>query len=152
MLHTGKIDAGEELSRLLSPYGAMITYVPLRGEVPFLDYGTLPSTALLYQIPPRASLDPKEEAEKARTLIRDHSAAILIPGRRFDALGARQGQGGGWYDRFLALVPHEWFRIGFCYDRQFSLSPLARQPWDQGVDAVCVIGEHGARVYHAKRV
>ncbi len=137
---------------MLAPYGAFITYVPLRTEVPFLDYISIPGTAVRYEIAPRASLDPAEEAKKAIALIGTARAAILMPGRSFDALGTRHGQGGGWYDRFLALVPSEWLRIGFCYERQFSPAPLVRQPWDQAMDAVCVIGGAGMALYKSKRV
>ncbi len=71
---------------------------------------------------------------------------ILIPGRLFDITGTRHGRGGGWYDRFLAAVPREWFRVGFCYESQFSAAPLLREAWDQPMDAVCVVGEDGLRV------
>ncbi len=134
---------------MLAPYGAFITYVPLRTEVPFLDYVDIPEGARIYEIAPRASLDPAEETKKAMEAVGDRPAAILIPGRSFDPSGTRHGQGGGWYDRFLAQVPRAWFRIGFCYERQFSATPLLRQPWDQPMDAVVVAGNTGTRIYKA---
>lgn len=75
-----------------------------------------------------------------------------MPGRAFDASGTRHGQGGGWYDRFLAEVPKEWLRIGFCYERQFSEEPLKREAWDQAMDAVVVVGNGMVRVYKGSRV
>lgn len=135
---------GQKIEELLAPYGAFITYVPLRTEVPFLDYVDIPSDATVYEIKPRASLDPAAEARAAMALAGDKKTAILMPGRSFDSSGTRHGQGGGWYDRFLAAVPREWLRVGFCYERQFSPAPLVREAWDQPMDAVCVVNEKNA--------
>lgn len=126
--------------------------MPLRTEVPFLDYLSLPHDAALFEIAPRASLDPVIEAEKAIAVIGTTPAAVLIPGRSFDASGTRHGQGGGWYDRFLALVPRDWLRIGFCYEKQFSPSPLIRQSWDQEMDVVCVVTLSGLEVHTPGKV
>ena len=52
--------------------------------------------------------------------------------------GVRHGRGGGWYDRFLSQVSPQWMRIGFCFENQFSSSPLKQETWDQPVDWVCV--------------
>ena len=143
-------EKGKEIETILAPYGAFITYVPLRTEVPFLDYLSLPSHAVTYEIAPRAALDPLEEARNALTGVKDAKTAILIPGRRFDASGTRHGQGGGWYDRFLAEVPREWLRVGFCYEHQFSTTPLTRESWDQAMDVMCVVGKDGLAVYDAR--
>lgn len=100
----------------------------------------------MYEIAPRAALDPFAEAKNATALAGDKKTAVLMPGRKFDASGTRFGQGGGWYDRFLSTVPAEWLRVGFCYERQFSPEPLERMDWDQIMDFVCVVGEAGLRV------
>lgn len=127
------------LQQLLSSYQVFITYVPLRGEVDFTTPVALPKGTVAYTIPPRASLDPKEEAERVITMIGRTPTALFIPGRRFDTSGTRHGQGGGWYDRFLALVPREWLRIGFCFPDQLSPTPLKRESWDQAMDYVVVV-------------
>ncbi|HRH24699.1 MAG TPA: 5-formyltetrahydrofolate cyclo-ligase, partial [Candidatus Paceibacterota bacterium] len=57
--------------------------------------------------------------------------------------------GGGWYDRFLTKVPRSWLRVGFCYEHQFSSTPLLRQSWDQEMDAVIVVSAAGARLIHS---
>jgi 5-formyltetrahydrofolate cyclo-ligase len=126
------------LSTLLAPYQAFITYQPLRSEANF-SFITFPEHSFTIEIPARASLDPLREAAKVGGLIGKLDTAILIPGRRFDASGTRHGQGGGWYDRFLANVPREWLRIGFCFSDQLSLTPLKRESWDQAMDYVVAI-------------
>ncbi len=127
------------LHTLLSSYQVFITYVPLRGEVDFTEPVALPKGTVVYTIPPRASLDPKEEAVRILGMVGSTPTVVLIPGRRLDASGTRHGQGGGWYDRFLAEVPREWLRIGFCFEDQFSPTPLKRESWDQAMDYVVVL-------------
>lgn len=43
---------------------------------------------------------------------------VLVPGVAFTADGRRLGQGGGWYDRFLAEVGDETVMIGVCFAEQ----------------------------------
>jgi 5,10-methenyltetrahydrofolate synthetase len=129
----------KEVERLLASFQTLITYVPLRTEVPFTEHILL-HKAPQYAVPPRAALDPIQEATKVKNFVATITTALLIPGRAFDASGTRHGQGGGWYDRFLTYVPREWVRIGFCFDDQFSSTPLPRQSWDQVMDYVVVVG------------
>ncbi len=136
----------------LLDHEAFVTYVPLRTEVPFRDVVSIPDDAVVYEIAPRAALDPFLEADKAMAAVGNRNTVILMPGRRFDAAGTRHGQGGGWYDRFLSRVPAGWTRIGFCYERQFSLDALPRESWDQQMDLVIVLGEAGeTREYESPR-
>ncbi len=149
MTESTRVDGPAELSALMASYKGFVTYVPLRGEVPFLDYLSLPEDAVKYQIAPRASLDPMEEANIARRLMGDLPTCILVPGQEFDAAGTRHGRGAGWYDRFLALVPRDWKRVGVCFGSQFSTTPLSREAWDQTMDMVAVIQDGSVTVYQS---
>ena len=131
-------DSVVALTALLSSSTAFITYQPLRSEAAFSCI-SFPENSAVYEIPSRASLDPGEEWKKAAALVGKQETAILIPGRSFDASGTRHGQGGGWYDRFLAQAPREWLRLGFCFEDQFSGVPLRRESWDQAMDYVVVV-------------
>lgn len=128
----------DEIGALLASRECLILYSPLRTEVPFSEVLFLPEADIAL-IPARASIDPVAEANRLREFAGNRDTVILMPGRAFDALGTRLGQGGGWYDRFLATAPVEWLRIGFCFDNQLSATPLPRQPWDEPVDVVCVV-------------
>ena len=137
--------AHSPLEKILDRTEAIITYSPLRTEVPFAEY--IPEYVKRYKakevycIPPRAGILPEEESTAALRAAAGKQVAIFIPGKCFDTTGTRHGQGGGWYDRFLTLVPREWLRIGFCFDKQFSETPIPRESWDQVMDVVCVAGE-----------
>lgn len=140
----------EELGRILHGR-SLITYVPLRTEV---GVERFVSGTPAYVIQPRPTLDPKVEALAAMQAVGSTPAAVLMPGRRFDTLGTRHGQGGGWYDRFLARVPDEWLRIGFCYSDQLSPTALVRKEWDQPMDYVVVVDREtgDVRVYASGRL
>jgi 5-formyltetrahydrofolate cyclo-ligase len=43
---------------------------------------------------------------------------VIVPGLAFTAGGDRLGQGGGWYDRFLAGVRPDCTTIGVCFSEQ----------------------------------
>lgn len=43
---------------------------------------------------------------------------VIVPGLAFTADGARLGQGGGWYDRFLSAVRPECTTVGVGFSEQ----------------------------------
>jgi 5-formyltetrahydrofolate cyclo-ligase len=79
--------------------------------------------------------------------IREHSHAaarivppaeidtILIPGLAFTKSGHRLGRGGGFYDRYLALLPSTSCKIGVCFALQL-VEDLPFEPHDQRMNAI----------------
>ena len=60
---------------------------------------------------------------------------VIVPGLAFTADGARLGQGGGWYDRFLSAVRSDCTTIGVCFSEQV-VDALPVEPHDVAVDHV----------------
>jgi 5-formyltetrahydrofolate cyclo-ligase len=54
---------------------------------------------------------------------------VIVPGVAFAPDGARLGQGGGWYDRFLASVRPDCTSIGVGFDAQV-VDVLPTEPHD----------------------
>jgi len=61
--------------------------------------------------------------------------AILVPGLAFTKQGHRLGRGGGFYDRYLALLPATTLKIGVCFALQL-VEALPWEPHDQLMDLV----------------
>lgn len=59
----------------------------------------------------------------------------LIPGMAFTADGRRLGRGKGYYDRFLASLPHTTVRIGVCFPFQL-VSDMPANSHDLPMDMV----------------
>lgn len=60
---------------------------------------------------------------------------VVVPGLAFTSAGDRLGQGGGWYDRFLAATGPACVRVGVCFDEQIVES-IPIEAHDVPVDAV----------------
>lgn len=61
---------------------------------------------------------------------------LLMPLLACDRHGTRIGMGGGYYDKTLASAPTTPLRVGLCHDFQIVDVPLAREAWDQPLDAL----------------
>ncbi len=132
------------LGALCASQEGCVTYQALRTEVPLDTVFTPPPTLPVYQIPARASASVTDELARAQALMQGRQVAVFLPGRLFDRSGTRHGQGGGWYDRFLASAPATWLRIGVCTADHMSETPLTRNPWDEPVDVLVV--QHADRI------
>jgi 5-formyltetrahydrofolate cyclo-ligase len=66
---------------------------------------------------------------------------VIVPGVAFTPDGARLGQGGGWYDRFLTAVRPDCTTIGVGFDAQV-VHDLPTEPHDIRLD--CIVTESGA--------
>jgi 5-formyltetrahydrofolate cyclo-ligase len=65
----------------------------------------------------------------------DPPTIALVPGLAFDFQGRRLGRGGGYYDRFLAILPPTTRKIGVCFSFQI-LTDIPIEPHDQRVDTL----------------
>ena len=61
---------------------------------------------------------------------------VLAPGIAFDRLGNRLGQGGGDYDRLLAMLPAGTATVGWCHDFQL-VERVPTEPHDRRVGWIC---------------
>jgi 5-formyltetrahydrofolate cyclo-ligase len=60
---------------------------------------------------------------------------VIVPGLAFTPGGRRLGQGGGWYDRFLARIRGDCLTIGVGFDVQV-VDALPIEPHDVTLDLV----------------
>ena len=60
---------------------------------------------------------------------------VVVPGVAFTAAGDRLGQGGGWYDRFLARIGDDTVTIGVGFVEQI-VEALPVEAHDRCLDAV----------------
>ncbi len=72
--------------------------------------------------------------QPAATAERVEPDLILVPMLGFDHAFNRIGQGGGYYDRYLAAHPRA-LRIGIAWDVQ-RLDHIDARPWDVAMDAI----------------
>jgi 5-formyltetrahydrofolate cyclo-ligase len=72
---------------------------------------------------------------EARIIAPADIGLILVPGLAFTRNGQRLGRGGGFYDRYLALLPPHTVRLGVCFAAQLVES-LPAEAHDQRVNAV----------------
>ncbi len=59
---------------------------------------------------------------------------VIVPGVAFDNSGGRLGQGGGYYDRFLARC--NAIKIGYCFNNQISDSIIPSETHDIKMDYI----------------
>lgn len=77
---------------------------------------------------------PEPDPAHSAPIDPDTIDAVAVPGLAFTSTGARLGQGGGFYDRFLADHPRA-LRVALAFDCQLVQS-IPTDPHDQTVDAI----------------
>ena len=125
-----------------------IFYTP-RADEPRLDQFR-PQFARVLTVPQLKNTDPVAFVNQARATCGAGEVVVFVPGTAFDTKGNRRGRGGGWYDRFLSLVPTAWQRIGVCFTEQLSDTLLITHPWDQPVDWLYVFDADRFECYETR--
>ena len=77
----------------------------------------------------------KQVAEPEHDVDPSWPDVVIVPGLALTAAGHRLGQGGGWYDRFLADVRHDCLTVGVCFRVQL-LDEVPLEPHDIALDHV----------------
>ncbi len=126
----------KEFQQLLKTHTSRLSYTALKDEqdpnmIPLLQQIQTESVSLVPQTP---LTDPIALADTFSKTLIPSKTHILIPGQAFDLTGTRHGRGNGWYDRFLAHLPHEMPRLGMVPQGHLSTRPLIRQAWDEPMD------------------
>jgi len=78
---------------------------------------------------------PAPDVAAVFPVVGDIVDVVIVPGLAFTERGDRLGQGGGWYDRFLAGVRADCVTIGVCFDEQV-VAAIPVEPHDVPVDRV----------------
>ena len=69
---------------------------------------------------------------------------VILPGLCFTEDGKRLGRGGGFYDRFLKLIPDSVHTVGLCYSMQLR-GDIPFEEHDMKVNEI--VTEDGSAVY-----
>ena len=72
---------------------------------------------------------PRSEPESPWPVRPEEVDVVAVPGLAFTRDGRRLGQGGAWYDRFLAGARPDCAVIGVCFDEQL-VAELPVEPHD----------------------
>ena len=109
--------------------GTVMAFTSIAGEpdtVPFIAWCTASGKRVVV---------PEDEPDPMAVDV------VIVPGVAFTPDGARLGQGGGWYDRFLARVRPDCTSVGVGFDPQI-VDVLPTEPHDVRLDGI--VTESGA--------
>lgn len=105
----------------------VMAFDPVPGEPDLRD--------LARRLPEATVIVPEADPAAAFPIAPHRIDAVVVPGLAFTRTGARLGQGGGWYDRFLAGLEPTCATIGVCFDEQL-VDDLPAEPHDVPVAMV----------------
>ncbi len=91
---------------------------------------------------PGTVIDIPEPDERARILEPEDGEVMIVPGLCYDREGYRMGQGGGYYDRFLAS--HDLYTVGVGREALLA-DRVIREEHDRPVR--CLVTENGVRYF-----
>lgn len=111
--------------------GVQVVVPCVEPQQPVLRHARIDSLAQL-QAGPHGLLQPTDPTYVTDLAIID---AVLVPGLLFDRRGFRIGQGGGFYDRFLAVLPEHTITVGLTFD-DFLVDRIPEQAHDVAVQLV----------------
>ncbi|MCL2595657.1 MAG: 5-formyltetrahydrofolate cyclo-ligase [Promicromonosporaceae bacterium] len=111
--------------------------LPMLGSGLARDWAECTSVADLCERAPGRPPEPPGPALGAEAVA--SANVVIAPALAIDTRGRRLGQGGGWFDRMLALVPRGVPVIGLVFDEELydgDANPLPVEPHDLPVNAV----------------
>lgn len=106
-----------------------------RGQMVFAEYRA-------EALRPGTVVDIPEPDESAKLLEPEDGEVMIVPGLCYDREGYRMGQGGGYYDRFLAS--HDLYTVGVGRDALLA-ERVIREAHDRPVR--CLVTESGVRYF-----
>ena len=109
----------------------VMVFDPVPGEPDlgrFVDWCADEGIATVAPVADRAAPDPVDPGSVD---------VVIVPGLAFTSDGRRLGQGGGWYDRFLAATRPDCLAIGVCFSAQL-VDELPAEPHDVVLDCVII--------------
>lgn len=131
------------------PTGPIIEKIRTSGKKLILPYTDQNFNIIPYSIPEEGALndhllvsklgisEPNRELCEESAL--DSIDFLIIPGTVFDQYENRMGYGKGCYDKFLAKLPKQSFKLALAYDFQV-LPCIPADPTDVKMDKILTIG------------
>ena len=121
-----------EIGEALERAHVVMVYTPIHGEPTLAALREWCGVTGIRTVTPESDPDPSGVD------------VVIVPGVAFTAAGDRLGQGGGWYDRFLARVRPDAVTVGVCFTEQV-LDGLPVEEHDIALDRVVTDADPGDR-------
>lgn len=141
----------DEIVRALVARGVRVAFPMVRddGSMQLLEIAAADPLAPEHWVADRFGIAvPDPNTSAARRVLPREIDAVIVPGRAFDARGARLGRGKGYYDQLLGRLRPDVRRatIGVCFREQL-VDSVAEGPLDRRVAFVAAEGRllRGAR-------